>query len=322
MDENLTPQFDSFYEQQLLPVLQQLEQKRKTIVRSIILLIVLFFSINLMGVFLSIAFYSVVFLFIFLAVSVVVSMIFYFNKINKEYASFKDNFKKQVIKLVIDYVQPGLNYNPSGFLSQTEFKKSRIITSDFNRYKGNDYISGKIVNTDVELSELLVQKEVKTKNGSSTHTIFKGVFFIADFHKKFRAETYVLTDTLEKTFGSLGTWFQKNNFGRPALVKLENLEFEKHFAVYSTDQIEARYILTPKMMEAILDLKKLSNKVQLSFLDEKVYIKLPLKKDMLESAVFKTVIDKQEMKSNYTYLKLLFSIVDILDLNTRIWTKA
>jgi hypothetical protein len=321
MDKNLNVQFDLFYQQQLLPVLQRLESKRKIILRNISLLIVLFLAINFAGILLSAAFYSAVYLFVFLGLSVVAGFVFYFNKINSEFYGYRDGYKKQVIQSLINYIQPGLTYNPSGFLPQTEFKKSRIITSDFNRYKGNDYISGKIISTDVELSELHVQKEVKTKNGSSTHTIFKGVFFVADFHKKFQGETYVLTDTLEKTFGSLGTWFQKNNFGRPDLVKLENVDFEKNFAVYSTDQIEARYILTPGMMEAILNLKKLSNKVQLSFIDEKVYIKLPLKKDMLESSVFKTVLDKQEMQSNYTYLKLLFSIVDILDLNTRIWTK-
>ena len=36
------------------------------------------------------------------------------------------------------------------------------------------------------------------------------------------------------------------------LVKLENVEFEKQFAVYSTDQLEARYILTPQLMERLL----------------------------------------------------------------------
>ena len=38
-------------------------------------------------------------------------------------------------------------------------------------------------------------------------------------------------------------------------MKLENPDFEKTFDVYSTDQIEARYLLSPSMMERLLALE-------------------------------------------------------------------
>ena len=39
-------------------------------------------------------------------------------------------------------------------------------------------------------------------------------------------------------------------FSKRQLIKLEDPEFEKLFAVYGDDQIEARYILTPALMQA------------------------------------------------------------------------
>ncbi len=59
----------------------------------------------------------------------------------------------------------------------------------------------------------------------------------------------MLPDFAEKLLGKFGQKFQKS-FTHGKLVKLENPEFEKEFVVYSSGQQEARYILTPVMMEA------------------------------------------------------------------------
>ncbi|MEM1391353.1 MAG: DUF3137 domain-containing protein, partial [Pseudomonadota bacterium] len=39
-------------------------------------------------------------------------------------------------------------------------------------------------------------------------------------------------------------------------VKLESPQFESAFEVYSTDQVEARYILTPDLMQRLVELEK------------------------------------------------------------------
>jgi hypothetical protein len=40
-------------------------------------------------------------------------------------------------------------------------------------------------------------------------------------------------------------------------VKLESIDFENRFIVYSNDQVEARYILTPSFMERLVKLEKM-----------------------------------------------------------------
>ena len=73
----------------------------------------------------------------------------------------------------------------------------------------------------------------------------KNSYGYQDFNKHFNVKTYVLTDTAEKMFGFLGKKLQSMNSSRDDLVYLENPDFEKQFVVYSSDQIEARYILSP-----------------------------------------------------------------------------
>ena len=41
-----------------------------------------------------------------------------------------------------------------------------------------------------------------------------------------------------------------------ARVKLESKAFEDAFEVYSTDQVEARYLLTPDLMQRLIELEK------------------------------------------------------------------
>ena len=73
---------------------------------------------------------------------------------------------------------------------------------------------------------------------------------IADFHKNFRFDLLVVPDVAERSFGSLvGNFLQKMNVTRSGrLMKMEDPEFEKYFAVYGRDEIETRYILSPAMM--------------------------------------------------------------------------
>ena len=67
------------------------------------------------------------------------------------------------------------------------------------------------------------------------------------------------------------------------LVKLEDPEFEKAFVVYSSDQIEARYILSPALMRRILDFKNANGRaVHVGFANSRVYVALELRREMFD----------------------------------------
>jgi len=168
----------------------------------------------------------------------------------------------------------------------------------------------------------------KTTTGTGSNrkehytTIFKGVFFVADFNKHFKTHTLVLPDTAEKLLGKIGQSLQAMSGSRGELIKLEDPEFEKEFCVYGDDQIEARYILSPALMQRIVEFKrKWNTKVYLSFRDSKVYIAIKLNKNLFETRLFKSIVDYAFIEENIRFLVLLTGIVEDLNLNTRIWTK-
>ena len=139
-----------------------------------------------------------------------------------------------------------------------EYWQSDLFRLPYDRYSGDDLISGVIDRTDFRCSELHTEyKEVTYRDGKRHETwvtIFRGLFFHADFNKHINGNTYIEPDNAERLFGSWGRKLQGSNKGK--LVKLEDPEFEKLFVVFSTDQVEARYILTPAIMHALVELRK------------------------------------------------------------------
>lgn len=113
---------------------------------------------------------------------------------------------------------------------------------------------------------------------------------------------------------------QKTGFKNTQLVTLEDTEFEKEFAVYSTDQVEARYILSPTMIEHIKTIKsKLGNDMYLSFFNNKVYIAIPNDLDSLSPMIFHNMAVFESIEPIYQTIDCLFEIARDLELNTRIW---
>jgi len=316
-------EFRLFYDSDLTPVLKELEVKRKKGLKLAYLLILTVVSGIVASLISLISAPEVkTILIIIIALTALVLIVLFSLKLSRIRKTIKKEYKQRIIRSMISFIDPHLNYKPEGRISESTFNGSKIFLKDPDRYNGDDLVEGMIGKTDVEFSELHAEYYTTNDKGNKQyHTIFRGIFFIADFHKNFIGETIVLPDTAEKLFGKLGTMFQKMNVVRPKLVKLENPEFEKAFAVYGTDQIEARYILTPSMMERIMDFKNKSGKIHLSFLHSKVYIAIQVNKNLFEPPFLKSMLDFRVIEEYFSYLRLSVNIVEDLDLNTRIWSK-
>ncbi len=242
-----------------------------------------------------------------------------------KYMPYKSAFKKEVVAKIVNLINPDYNYDATRHISLTDFDNSKLFNHQADRCKGDDFVSGVIEKTDFQFSELMAEyKTESTKDGkreTEWHTIFKGLFFHADFNKSLTASTFVLPDSAEKLLGKFGQKFQKS-ISKGKLVKLENPEFEKEFVVYSSSQQEARYILTPTMMEAMVNMKRqLKYKMHFSFVKDRVYCAIDFKKPLFEPNIRKGVkfSDVEEM---YHLFNLIEIMIHEMNLNTRIWTKA
>lgn len=232
------------------------------------------------------------------------------NKISKR-------FKTEVMPLALSQSHPDLEYQPLNHIAFNDFKASQLFNQRIDRYKGEDLFIGQRDKTAYIFSEIHAEeKHTSTDSKGRTRTtyvtIFKGLFMKADFNKKIRTFTRVVEG---------GDGFFTKLFAGKDKVELEHPDFEKIFNTYSEDQVEARYILTPDLMEKILALKsKFNTKIALSFLGNNVYIAISTKENLFEPNLSE-VFDAEQIGDVDKQIEMCLEIIDLLGLNTRIWTK-
>lgn len=100
-------------------------------------------------------------------------------------------------------------------------------------------------------------------------------------------------------------------------VNLEDIVFSEKWNVYADDQVEARYVLTPALMERMLAVKKLfyGNRLDFSFWDNNLLIAVHTNKDMFETtSLFKSALDYRKVQEVICQLYSVFSVIDVLKL--------
>jgi Protein of unknown function (DUF3137) len=289
------------------PVLDNLEAERRAIVNR---------NYNIIAVLGGIVF-SCIFISIYmenpavLISSAVLSVMLYFVLADKGVGEWTYKYKKDVVGAIVKsfFGEEGIYENFNGH-TETQFIDTQLFSTEPDRYHSEDLIRGKVDKTAISFSE--VHGEYKTSNSkgqTSWHTIFRGILFTADFNKHFNGRTIVKQN---------GFW----NFVSFGNIKLENSQFNDEFTVYADDSIEARYILSPTLMEKILLLNRnWGGSLAFSFIGSNLTIAIPMDKNFFEVSVWSKIDTQNQWRKDWQIIADLVSIVSDLDLNTRIWTK-
>src|SRR5699024_5545564 len=211
-----------------------------------------------------------------------------------------------------------------------------FINQRGDRILGRDKISGKIGLTRFSLSVIkLMRKENELKRSLRSRrrrkkrtkykTKFRGILFLADFNKHFKGHT-LLRDKHIRSFSHLKRYFWRV-FARWASgsdlrrIEMENAEFNRKFKTKTSNEIEARYILTPNFMEKLIEFRKRRRKpIDISFKANKVGMAVSSKRGHFKASIFRFMKHGQ-VKEVYEDLIFFFTIIEELDLNTRIWSK-
>ena len=228
-------------------------------------------------------------------------------------------FVRRTVELALDEGQ----YLPGAGIPESVILAS-VLYPPGDEYDSGDLVGGKEGSTSFHFARVLSENvEIETdSDGNETEnrtTVFSGVWFIADFNKHFHSRTRVVPDTAERLFGKrLGRWMQ-NAGNRGKLVELESPEFERMFAVYSDSQQDARYVLSPALMDRLTQLGRKHRGLRTAFHDGCIALALPDAPAYLRktSASTAEALAAALLRSIAPYV----SLVSALDLNTRIWTK-
>ncbi len=236
-------------------------------------------------------------------------------KMKKSCNEFKYTTKSGLYNKIIAFY-PNLKYQAFKGIDLSSVLSSKLF-GGFDRFKSEDYIEGKYKSTEIKLSEIELTKIVTetefTNKGMATKRrevlVFKGLFLITSFNKKFSFSTYILPNSWIKVFMGLFSGLKR--------VTLEDPKFEKLFDVYSDSQVESRYLLTPSFMERLAALGR-QYQIRCCFINGQMMIAVPLNFDFLPSLKLNEKLDYQKIKGVICQLNIFFEIIDGLKLDMNI----
>lgn len=247
------------------------------------------------------------------------------SKAGPKETQYRYSYKHSLVSYALKTIDESLKIDDVKALSEEAFISSRLFAKAPDRYQSEDQVYGFAGKTKFSFSEVHAEYKTvtQTKNGQRVdwHDILKGVVFSADFNKNFNGITMVRPKDFSAAFGA---WISKALpiFASGEVVELENPDFDKTFITYSNDQVEARYILTPSMMERISELNKRSkDTISLSFTGSLIFIAFPLNGNYFEPPFSKSLLDEHLLQKDIELVQFMYGIVRELDLNTRIWGK-
>ena len=188
------------------------------------------------------------------------------------YTYFKKKYERGLKLAVMPFLMQAFGnfrWMPEFVIYDEEIKMSKLFTR-FDRNKTDDNFIGSYKNVPIRISEVELTYTTRDSRGHRhRYTEFKGVLISLEIPKKFTGHTIVRERDLI-------------NFGPYQEVKLEDPEFSKNFYVSSTDQVEARYLLTTAFIQRYKNVQKAfgANTISCSFLANKLLLAIPSYKDL------------------------------------------
>ena len=260
--------------------------------------------------------------------------------------------KKLLFKPIIELFVVNIDYLPQKFFKYEKVIESNLfpgLPEDINKYnkennnkknsyskfyfEGSDAVQGYFGDNYIEFCELDISEETESGAGETSGTtyreIFHGLFLIADY-KNIQFKTVLQSEFL----GSLISEFDMSilNFREEIKlkkIKVQNFKFNKHFSVYGEDDIEARKILSPVILENLGNFAEENNMtIKLSFINNQVFIALgigqifePDLKDVLPLKKINLDLIEKDAERIYNEMSLVSDIIKDLRLNSHIQSK-
>ncbi|MGP1276217.1 MAG: DUF3137 domain-containing protein [Caulobacterales bacterium] len=147
-----------------------------------------------------------------------------------------------------------MSYMASGFTPGrfADFRKHNLVPSS-NRESFEDYFAGEAHGAKYELYEADLKQRRRNKNKTYYVTVFRGVLIRIEFPRTIEGVTLISRD--QGIFNALAGLGLSSNGRKLERVRLVDPKFERIFQIYGSDQVMARYLLTPSFMERVLELE-------------------------------------------------------------------
>jgi hypothetical protein len=195
----------------------------------------------------------------------------------------------------------GVTYRPDGHDAPgwDDFLRLRLLPHPEDK-TFQDFFSGRRGQVDFALCEATLTEG----SGKNRRTVFSGQLFCLSSPRRLTGTTVCLRNT---------GWFK--TFECPQGLKavgLEDPRFNKAFAVFGSDQVEAREILTPPFMEQLADLETAyaGGHIRCAFDQVQLLVALEGPNKFEIGSMFSSLVDRSRVEGIARNLDQVFHMID------------
>lgn len=178
-----------------------------------------------------------------------------------------------------------------------------LIKTNFTRSSFEDLIAGEAHGAGFHFYEAHLERQEGSGKNRKWVTKFRGQLLALKFDQEFLGKTVVLRDA---------GLFNRKKKGDMKRVGLVDPVFEKIFEAYGTDQVEARYLLTPTFMQRLVDLETSVNgsKIRFGFIGGQLLIAVETGNRYEPGSMFKPLIETDRTQNILNEIGAIYDVID------------
>lgn len=226
------------------------------------------------------------------------------------YRDYRRGYKHKIVAKIIRMLHPDFKFFYDQHIPLKTFIKSGLYHEKPDACKGDDYVSGTMAGKNFEFCEL------KATAGESQEktTVFRGLFFKMKSNYQLNEPVYLFPD--ESSYKDGDEWQKEQLADRDNRIRTTYDQFERHFSVFGKNASEARILLGPHMITALLELRKvIAKRIKLSFIGSDIFCAIPYSGRIFEPQLFDSGVYPGVIMNIYEHFELVEKIVRLLSLD-------
>lgn len=219
--------------------------------------------------------------------------------------SFENSIKEKIMPTVCSCFG-NMEWSHDHYSGGEVFSASGVVPS-FTSEEYDDIFEGTFRDVNIEI----IEPEYVRGSGKHRQTVFNGVIIKLDMNKPFTSHTVIKPNGL----------MHLSPLPELRFTELEDVEFNKKFDVYTNDEVDARYLITPSFMERLKKMEtafKASN-VSCAFYGDLLIVALSTNKDIFSiCSLAKPIDDSKQYFQMYEEIASIIKLIDHFKLNQKI----
>lgn len=189
----------------------------------------------------------------------VIVLMFYMSFISKKNTALNKDFKNVIVLRALSKAFDNVQYKANTGFAKKELYDLNLIQG-FDIMRGNDWLQARrngkaFCHSDVHIERTYTVTNSKGEKETHYETTFQGRVLRFDQSRNYPVRLVVMTENFPNARTSSELFKKLIHSSAQSDVETELDAFNQQFDAYCADQVAARVILTPQMMEGMMQLK-------------------------------------------------------------------